>query len=390
MNIEDIRPYGKNPRKNDGAVQAVANSLKLFGWRQLIVVDSKGVIIVGHTRYKAAKALGLREVPVNVASDLTDEQTKAYRLADNRTHDLSEWDDGLLLEELSGIESLDMSMLGFDEHQLPYEVEEDEFEVVIPEEPRTELGDMYVLGDHILMCGDSTRSEDVLRLIGDEKADMIFMDPPWNVNYGDVGDDDPMGYKPRTILNDDMSTEDFEEFMRSAFARAKDASRDGAMIYVVMSAQEWGNMMLAMRDSGFHWSSTIIWNKNSHVMSRKDYHTKYEPIWYGWEGSGPRVCPLTDRKQSDVWDIDRPKKSEEHPTMKPIELVARALQNSSRKGNVVLDLFGGSGSTMIACEQLGRRNRTMELDPAYCDVIVKRWEEYTGNEARRIREHDRG
>ena len=385
MNIEDIHPYANNPRKNDDAVQSVANSIKEFGWQQLIVVDKDGVIIAGHTRYKAALSLGIKEIPVHIANNLTDEQVKAYRLADNKTHDLSSWDDDLLLDELGSIDSIDMSLFGFDEHEIQMDIEEDEYDVEVPEEPQTKYGDIYHLGDHILMCGDSTKKEDVDKLIGSNKADMVFTDPPWNVDYGgSIKEDNPQGYKPRTIMNDSMSTEDFKKFMNASFMMMKESCRDGAMVYIVMSAQEWGNMMLSLKDNGFHWSSTIIWNKNAHIMSRKDYHTKYEPIWYGWEDSGPRICPLTDRKQNDVWDVNRPTKSVEHPTMKPIELIARAVQNSSRKGSIVLDLFGGSGSTMIACEQLGRKNLSMELDPAYCDVIVDRWEKYTGRNAEKL------
>jgi DNA modification methylase len=213
---------------------------------------------------------------------------------------------------------------------------------------------------------------------------MVFTDPPWNVNYGAVNDDNAMGYKPRTILNDHMKTDDFKKFMESVFSVMNESCKDGAMAYVVMSAQEWGNLMLAMYENGYHWSSTIIWNKDHFVMSRKDYHTKYEPIWYGWKEGDARLHPLSDRTQSDVWDFDRPIKSEEHPTMKPVALVARAVENSTNKGDVVLDLFGGSGTTLIACEQTGRQCRMMELDPHYCDVIIKRWENLTGRKAELI------
>lgn len=190
-----------------------------------------------------------------------------------------------------------------------------------------------------------------------------------------------MGYKPRTILNDFMGTEEFRAFMFSAFQRMSEASKAGACTYVVMGSQEWGNLMLTLAQNDYHWSSTIIWNKDSLILSRKDYHTKYEPIWYGWK-EGRRLHPLKDRTQSDVWDIPRPKRSDEHPTMKPVDLVARAVINSSDRGNNVLDLFGGSGTTLIACEQLNRKCFMMELDPHYCDVIIDRWEEYTGRKAR--------
>lgn len=211
----------------------------------------------------------------------------------------------------------------------------------------------------------------------------MFTDPPWNVNYGAVEKDNQQGYKPRTIMNDFMGTEEFKEFMMSAFHCMNEASKAGAMTYVVMSAQEWGNMMLSLASNDYHWSSTIIWVKDSLVLSRKDYHTQYEPIWYGWK-EGSRLHPLEDRKQSDIWNIARPKRSDEHPTMKPVELVTKALLNSSNKGDSVLDLFGGSGTTLIASEETGRKCFMMELDPKYCDVIIKRWETLTGESAKLI------
>lgn len=381
--ITDIRPYEKNPRKNDEAVKYVAESIKEFGFKVPIVIDKNGVIVAGHTRYKAAKKLNLKEVPCIVADDLTDEQIKAFRLADNKVAEKAEWDLDLLSVELDDLFDFDMTVFGFEdeaEEEKPAAIVEDDFDLEPPEEPKAKRGYIYKLGEHRLMCGDSTSLEDVGRLMGEDKASMGFTDPPWNVNYGAVKDGNAQGYKPRTILNDFMGTEDFKEFMFKAFASLNFAMKDGAMTYVVMSAQEWGNMMLTLAQNSFHWSSTIIWNKDSLVLSRKDYHTKYEPIWYGWK-EGTRLCPLEDRKQSDVWDVPRPKKSEEHPTMKPVELVARAITNSSKKGDVVIDLFGGSGTTLIASEQTGRCCRMMELDPKYVDVIVNRWEQLTGRKA---------
>ena len=237
---------------------------------------------------------------------------------------------------------------------------------------------------HRLMCGDSTKEEDVTKLMDGVKADMVFTDPPWNVNYGAMEEGNPQGYKPRTRLNDFMGTEDFKDFMLKSLNCMNKASKEGCMTYVVMSAQEWGNMMLTLAENEYHWSSTIIWNKDHLVLSRKDYHTKYEPIWYGWKEGSARLCPLEDRKQSDVWDFDRPTKSEEHPTMKPIALVAQAINNSSKKGNIILDLFGGSGTTLIASEQTNRKCRMMELDPHYVDVIIQRWETFTGKKAIKI------
>lgn len=316
---------------------------------------------------------------------MTEEQKRKYRLLDNKTNELAEWDIDLLKGELDGLDFLDFDF-GFDigiESEPQAIVEDDAPEVDEENEPITKLGDIWQLGEHRLMCGDSTDEKCVTALMDGKLAEMAFTDPPWNVNYGAVKEDNAQGYKPRTILNDFMGTEDFKNFMHKAFHCLNIASKDGAMTYVVMSAQEWGNMMLTLAMNDYHWSSTIIWNKDRLVLSRKDYHTKYEPIWYGWK-DGSRLCPLKDRKQSDVWDIPRPQKSEEHPTMKPVELVARAITNSSKKGNIVLDLFGGSGTTLIASEQTGRQCRMMELDAKYCDVIVKRWETLTGKKAKKI------
>ena len=220
------------------------------------------------------------------------------------------------------------------------------------------------------MCGDSTDMGAVAKLMDGAKAHMIFTDPPWNVDYG--GTSHP-SWKRRQIKNDNMSKADFGEFLRKTFKAAASVCLSGAMIYCVMSAQEWPNVHFALDDCGFHWSSTIVWYKDSLVLSRKDYHTQFEPIWYGWLEGEKRLCPLQDRQQSDVWQFDRPKKSAEHPTMKPIALVGRAITNSSYTGNNVLDLFGGSGTTLLACEQTGRIGYTMELDAVYCDVIVKRY-----------------
>jgi len=375
ISVNEIRPYEKNPRNNEKAIKFVVASLREFGWQQPIVVDVNGVIIAGHTRYKAALQLGMKEVPVIVADKLNDDQVKAYRLADNKTNEKSTWIDELVLEERNDIK-LDMHDFGFEEINI--ETTEDGFEPILPKEPKTIIGDIYKLGIHRLMCGDSTLVDSVEKLMDGDKADFVFTDPPWNVDYG--GSDHP-SWKKRSILNDKMSTENFNEFLSTSFISMNSVSKPGAMVYVVMSAQEWGNIMDVLSEQGYHWSSTIIWNKDHHVMSRKDYHTKYEPIWYGWKDGAPRLCPLEDRKQSDVWDINRPVKSEEHPTMKPVELVARAIYNSSTIGSIVLDLFGGSGTTLIACEQTKRRCYMMELDPKYCDVIVSRWEKLTGNVA---------
>lgn len=377
----ELIPYENNAKEHDKKqISNVAMSIKKYGFQQPIVVDKDMVIIVGHCRYLAALKLGLEEVPVVIADNLTPEEVAEFRLVDNKSNE-SEWIVDMLQIEvpsLPGLEDFDFDW-GLPKIFDQEEVVEDDFDEEPPEEPFSQRGDIFILGDHRLMCGDSTDENDVKALMDGGKADMVFTDPPWNVNYGGMDEDNPQGYKPRTIMNDSMSTEAFKEFMNSAFARMNEASKDGCMTYVVMSAQEWGNLMLTLVENGYHWSSTIIWNKDHLVLSRKDYHTKYEPIWYGWKDGAPRLCPLEDRKQSDVWDFERPTRSDEHPTMKPVALVARAIQNSSHPNDVVLDLFGGSGTTLIASEQTGRSCRMMELDPKYCDVIVTRYLRLNGN-----------
>lgn len=386
VSIIDIKPYQNNPRKNKNAIDAVAASIKEFGFKVPIVLDKDNVIVTGHTRFEASKKLGLSTAPCIIATDLSEEQVRAYRLADNKTNELAEWDFDLLNQELETIINIDMTGFGFDLPTDPTEAVEDNYEVELPEEPRSKYGEVFSLGDHRLMCGDSTIQSDVERLMSGALADMIFTDPPWNVNYGDVEENNQQGYKKRTIMNDSMSSDQFLEFLNSAFKNMAEFAKSGASTYVVMSAQEWGSLMPALDDNGFHWSSTIIWNKDRLVLSRKDYHTKYEPIWYGWKNGERRLFPLKDRKQTDVWDFERPSKSDEHPTMKPIALVKRAIDNSSSKDSFVLDLFGGSGTTLIASEQSGRKCYMMELDPKYVDVIIDRWEKFTGKKAEKIHE----
>ena len=381
VGIDEIIPYANNPRKNDHAVPVVEASIERFTYTTEIEVDESMVILAGHTRWKALKKMGVEECEVMIIRGMTNEEKIAYRLAHNKTGEVAEWDEELLMEEIEAVGDIPMESLGFTMAEaVPTEIVEDDFEPEIPEEPKSKRGEVYQLGVHFLMCGDSTDPGDVKILMDGNLADIVFTDPPWNVSYGQ---DNPK-WKQRTIINDSMSTEDFKEFMGAVFERMKESLRGGGIVYVVMSAQEWGNLMLELRDKGMHWSSTIIWSKDTLVLSRKDYHTQYEPIWYGWEGSQARVHDVKDRTQSDVWQIARPKKSDEHPTMKPIELVARALTNSSEPGDTVLDLFGGSGTTLMAAEQTKRKCRMMELDPKYVDVIIDRWEKFTGKKAKKV------
>lgn len=392
VRVDALTPYAKNARTHSEAqVGQIAQSIRKFGWTNPILVDGGKGIIAGHGRLMAAKALGMNEVPVIELSGLTAAEKRAYILADNKLALNAGWDDGLLAEELRslGEAGIDLEGIGFSADELttlladktagltdPDDVPE------VPADPVSRKGDLWILGNHRLLCGDSTSPADIERLMQGQRADMLFTDPPWNVNYGAVKQGNPQGYKPRTILNDHMDGDKWAAFVAGFCGSFYMATKPGALAYVVMGAQEWPSIDKGLRDAKFHWSSTIIWVKDSLVLSRKDYHTQYEPIWYGWNDEGPRIIQVPDRKQSDVWNIARPKVSELHPTTKPVELISRALLNSSARGAVVIDLFCGSGSTLIACEKEGRVNRSVELDPKYVDVIVQRWQAFTGLAAR--------
>ena len=386
LSPDDLTPYKGNTRKySPRDIEQIKESIKADGFLDPVGIwGDDNLIVEGHGRQIAALELGLEKIPCIRLDHLTETQRRDYAIRHNRTAELSEWDFGKLEEEIAALEiqGVDLSGLEFDLGELEEleapEIVDDNFDPDKEVETKSKLGDIWQLGRHRLMCGDSTKEEDVEKLMNGTKARMVFTDPPWNVNYGAT---DHPSWKQRSILNDYMGTDEFREFMDKAFHCMNFASEPGAMTYVVMSAQEWGNMMLTLAKNDYHWSSTIIWNKDQLVLSRKDYHTKYEPIWYGWKDGNARLHPLEDRKQCDVWDFDRPKASPEHPTMKPVELVARAVSNSSNENDPVLDLFGGSGTTLIACEQLDRDCFMMELDPHYVSVIVNRWEEFTGEKA---------
>ena len=406
--IGEIKPYEKNPRKNDNAVDAVASSISQFGFKNPIVIDGNNVIICGHTRYKAAQKLGLNTVPCVVASDLTDEQIKAYRLADNKVAELAEWDIDLLGEELDGIFDIDMSDFGFDIEAggaTSGTVEEDDFEVELPEEPKAKQGDIYQLGNHRLMCGDSTSITDVEKLMNGYKASLLVTDPPYNVNYeGSAG----------KIMNDSMDNDSFRQFLRDAFTTADIAMDDGAAFYIWHADSEGYNFRGACFDVGWKVRQCLIWVKTSLVLGRQDYQWKHEPCLYGWKNgthfwNGGRkerttitdfdIFELRDKNKEELLkfieeyccdheDIEtsiiyeeKPNKNADHPTMKPIKLLARSIRNSSKENDNVLDLFGGSGSTLITCEQLNRNCFMMELDPKFVDVIIARWEQFTGQKA---------
>lgn len=409
MSIEQLLAADYNPRvqlkPGMAEYEKLKKSIEEFGLVEPIIFNEcTSSIVGGHQRVAILRDLGWSMVDVSIVN-LSQSQERLLNIALNKID--GKWDDDKLKDLLTQLneEGQDITLSGFDLSEIETFIpdfdgetnllhEEDDFNVDEAlqqiEEPTTKLGDVWILGNHRLMCGDSTKKEDVNLLLNGAKAEMCFTDPPWNVAYGsNLKDGNPQGYKPRTIMNDKMSTNDFKEFMDSSFKNMNDSLKEGGMVYVVMSAQEWGNVMLSLFEQDFHWSSTIIWNKDHLVLSRKDYHTKYEPIWYGWKNGAPRIQPLKDRKQSDVWDFDRPTRSEEHPTMKPIPLVSRAITNSSKKNNLVIDLFGGSGTTLLACEMTDRINCSMELDPKYCDVIIKRWETFTGQQAILENENER-
>jgi len=383
--IVDLSLDPENARKHSQKnLDAIKASLTKFGQRKPIVINNKGVILAGNGTVEAAKDLGWDQIDVAVVPADWDEATaRAFALADNRTAELAEWDENVLAKQLLELsdEDFDIEAIGFEMPEPEIEPEPDEAPSIEEVEHKTKLGQLWKLGDHLLYCGDSTEEATFTRLMGDEKAHLIWTDPPWNVNYGAVDEGNEQGYKVRTILNDHMNEGQWDEFVAGFCATLKEFSEPGAPIYLVMSAQEWPVIDRNLREVGFHWSSTIIWAKDRLVLSRKDYHTQYEPIWYGWNSEAARLAVVEDRKQTDLWQIDRPSKSELHPTMKPIELVQKSLVNSSKPGNIVLDSFGGSGSTLIACEQTNRKCRMVELDPQYCDVIIARWEKFTGKTA---------
>lgn len=383
MKIEQLKPYENNPRKNDGAVDVVANSIKEFGFKVPIIVDKNNVIVAGHTRYKASKKLGLKEVPVIVADDLTDEQVKAFRLADNKVGEISEWDFHLLDIEIEGL-NLDMKMFGFDVNILDDEVEvaEDDFEVRIPDVPKSKVGDIYQLGAHRLMCGSSTEKADIEKLLNGNKVDMIFTDPPYNAAYKSRGEDETLR---KGIMNDDMSNEQFTEFIQGFMSSISLAIKDGGSIYICCNWKDsYPRMYFECLANNINVSNCIVWDKKSAGMGWQDYRYQYEFIIYGFNSKASHNF-YGDRTQTDIWECSREvRQNYVHPTQKPVEIPSKAIKNSSKVNDKVLDLFGGSGTTLIACEQLNRNCYMMELDPHYIDVIIARWEKLTGQKAVKI------
>ncbi|CAJ0692348.1 MULTISPECIES: site-specific DNA-methyltransferase [Ralstonia] len=384
-------PYARNARTHsDAQVAQIAASIAEFGFTNPILAGSDGVIVAGHGRLAAAQKLGLEMVPVVVLDHLTPTQRRALVIADNRIAENAGWDDELLRVELEALqdEGFDLDLTGFDADALAdllagdepdSEGETDDDAVPeVSETPVSRPGDVWLLGGHRLLCGDATVAASYGTLLDGEPVDMVFTDPPYNVNYANSAKDKLRG-KDRAILNDNLG-DGFHDFLLAALTPTIAHCR-GA-IYVAMSSSELDTLQSAFRAAGGHWSTFIIWAKNTFTLGRADYQRQYEPILYGWpEGAQRHWCG--DRDQGDVWQIKKPQKNDLHPTMKPVELVERAIRNSSRPGNVVLDPFGGSGTTLIAAEKSGRLARLIELDPKYVDVIVRRWQDWTGKRATR-------
>jgi DNA modification methylase len=384
-------PYARNARTHsDEQVAQIAASIVEFGFTNPVLAGSDGVIIAGHGRLAAAQRLGLAEVPVVVLDHLTPTQRRALIIADNRIAENSGWDPELLRLEIDALrdDAFDLSLTGFDSEALDDLFEGDEPEQTgqtdddqipeVQETPISQPGDVWLLGPHRLLCGDATKPESYDLLLQGQPVDLIWSDPPYNVNYANSAKDKLRG-KNRAILNDNLG-EGFYDFLRDALTPAL-ANCQGA-VYLAMSSSELDTLQSAFRVAGGHWSTFIIWAKNTFTLGRADYQRQYEPILYGWpEGKQRHWCG--DRDQGDVWHIKKPAKNDLHPTMKPVELVERCIRNSSKPGQTVLDPFGGSGTTLIAAEKSGRQARLMELDPKYVDVIVRRWQDWTGQEARR-------
>ncbi|MFP3890965.1 MAG: site-specific DNA-methyltransferase [Ralstonia sp.] len=390
--VEALIPYARNAKRHsDTQVAQIAASIREFGWGAPILVDGQNNVIAGHGRLLAARKLGMTEVPVVPMDHLTDTQRRALILADNKIGENAAWDEDLLGLELAELNAagFNLALAGFTPEEWDALIAGDEAskegltdENEAPEvetEPVSRPGDLWLLGEHKLLCGDATQAEPYRTLLGEELADMVFTDPPYNVNYANTAKDKLRGTN-RPILNDNLG-EAFEAFLTAACQNLLEVTK-GA-VYIAMSSSELDTLQSAFRAAGGRWSTFIIWAKNTFTLGRSDYQRQYEPILYGWrDGADHFWCGARD--QGDVWQIKKPAKNDLHPTMKPVELVERAVRNSSKTRDIVLDPFGGSGSTLIACEKAGRRARLIELDPKYVDVIVKRWQNWSGLQAIRV------
>ena len=384
--LDRLIPYARNARTHtDEQVAQIAASIAEFGFNCPVLVDERGEIIAGHGRVLAAQKLGFAEVPVIVLAHLTDIQKRAFRIADNRIAENAGWNEELLRLEFAALKEadFDIDLTGFDLDEVdrmlaaPEAGADDADDVPeAPVEAVTRPGDLWVLGNHRLLCGDATVLADVEKVLGGSLADLCFTDPPYNVDYGNSAKDKLRGNK-RRILNDALG-EGFERFLYDACVNILTVTK-GA-VYVCMSSSELHTLQKAFKEAGGHWSTFIVWAKNTFTLGRADYQRQYEPILYGWkEGSDHYWCGARD--QGDVWFVDKPARNDLHPTMKPVALVERAVRNSSKSRDTVLDPFGGSGTTLIACERASRQARLIELDPRYCDVVIQRWQGLAGGRA---------
>jgi DNA modification methylase len=394
VRIDELRPDPANPRRiGDVELEALTRSMREWGFVQPVLARREDrVVIAGHQRLLAARKLGMKTAPV-IYVDLSVEQSRLLNVALNKIS--GEWDEDLLarmLADLKSLEEVDLTLTGFTGQELgkllgslerrerrerPESFDLDAALEAARRATRANPGDLWALGDHRLLVGDATDAGAVRRLLGETRPAMAFTDPPYNVSLGDHGGQQ-RGSRKRRIANDAMPAEQWEAFVRG-WARNLIESVDGA-VYVCMSTKEWPLVSRKLAEAGGHWSDTIIWRKDRFVMGRADYQRQYEPVWYGWrEGAKHHWCG--DRDQGDVWEIERPSASDAHPTMKPLALVERSIENSSKPGDVVLDLFLGSGSTLIAAERTGRVCHGMEIDAHYASVALARWEAFTGKEA---------
>jgi len=395
-----LKPAEYNPRvqltPEDEEYQFLKQSIENLGYAEPIIINSDGTIIGGHQRYNVLVDLGYTEADV-VVMDLSKNDEKALNVALNKIS--GRWDEAKLKDLLEGLtlDGYDLTLTGFTaseyedllvDLELPEQAQEDDFDVTaaIPKTPTTKRGDIWQLGKHRLMCGDSALAEDVSALMDGEEADLVLTDPPYNVDYGEKVEHLEKSHVSSTtrdssdIQNDVMSDEEFQKFLLAAHRRMEEAMRPGAVIYVFHSDSRGLQFRQAFQDAGFRLRQCLIWEKNTFVMGRQDYQWRHEPILYGWKDGAAHYF-VDDRTQDTILFEDKPAKSEDHPTMKPIPLFGRLMKNSSKPGWAVFDPFGGSGTTLLAAEQLGRRAFLMELDPKFCDVIIRRWEEYTGEKA---------
>lgn len=413
-----LTPYENNPRNNDEAVEPVANSISEFGFKVPIVATSDGEIINGHTRWKAAKKLKLKTVPVIIADDLTEEQVRAFRLADNKVAEIAQWDIELLLSEIESVDNLDMTLFGFtdsdytlddfEDEETDTDISEDEIESEGDSVSSVEYGDIYQLGRHRLMCGDSTSAGDMKELVDGEKIDLYVTDPPYNVAYEGKTEE------AMTIQNDSMDDASFRQFLRDAFSVADQHLKPGGAFYIWHADREGLNFRAAVKETGWLLKQNLVWVKNSIVLGRQDYQWKHEPCLYGWKDGASHyfidnrsldtvieedeenlkemtkgelisyIKTMQESSPTSIFYEDKPVRSDIHPTMKPLKLIARCVLNSSKKGERVLDSFNGGGSTLMVCEKTERIYYGMELDPVYVERTIKRWEEETGTKAEKI------